>query len=54
LLERHTAPPPLRLTLENCKYRSDARDNLSQFIKGARRVVGSVDEVLMFESNDII
>jgi len=54
------APQPLRSTLENCKYRSDARpqtfnarDNVSQFIKWARRVVG-VREVLMFESDDII
>ncbi len=54
------APAPLRSTLENCKYRSDARpqtfnarDNVSQFIKWARRVVG-VREVLMFESDDII
>jgi hypothetical protein len=46
--------------LENCKYRSDARaqtfnarDNVSQFIKWARRVVG-VREVLMFESDDLI
>jgi hypothetical protein len=54
------APQPCRSTLENCKYRSDARpqtfnarDNVSQFIKWARRVVG-VREVLMFESDDII
>ncbi|CAF0773702.1 unnamed protein product [Rotaria sp. Silwood1] len=54
------APRPLTLTLENCKYRSDARpqtfnarDNVSQFIKWARRVVG-VREVLMFESDDLI
>ncbi len=54
------APQPFRSTLENCKYRSDARpqtfnarDNVSQFIKWARRVVG-VREVLMFESDDII
>jgi hypothetical protein len=54
------APQPLRSTLENCKYRSDARpqtfnarDNVSQFIKWARRVVG-VREVLMFESDDLI
>ncbi|CAF2872250.1 unnamed protein product [Rotaria sp. Silwood2] len=54
------APRPLTSTLENCKYRSDARsqtfnarDNVSQFIKWARRVVG-VREVLMFESDDLI
>ena len=47
-------------TLENCKYRSDARpqtfnarDNVSQFIKWSRRTVG-VREVLMFESDDLI
>ena len=46
--------------LEHCKYRTDARpqtfnarDNVSQFIKWARRVVG-VREVLMFESDDLI
>ena len=46
--------------LTNCKYRSDARpetfnarDNVSQFIKWARRVAG-VREVLMFESDDLI
>jgi hypothetical protein len=46
--------------LDNCKYRSDARpqtfnarDNVSQFIKWARRVAG-VREVLMFESDDLI
>ncbi|CAF0805728.1 unnamed protein product [Rotaria sordida] len=54
------APRPLTSTLENCKYRPDARpqtfnarDNVSQFIKWARRVVG-VREVLMFESDDLI
>ncbi len=54
------APQPSRTVLENCKYRPDARaqtfnarDNVSQFIKWARRVVG-VREVLMFESDDII
>lgn len=54
------APQPWKATLENCKYRSDARpqtfnarDNVSQFIKWARRVVG-VREVLMFESDDLI
>ncbi|CAF3544721.1 unnamed protein product [Adineta steineri] len=54
------ASPSLSSTLENCKYRSDARpqtfnarDNVSQFIKWARRVVG-VREVLMFESDDLI
>jgi hypothetical protein len=47
-------------SLTNCKYRSDARpetfnarDNVSQFIKWARRVAG-VREVLMFESDDLI
>ena len=52
--------PSLSSILENCKYRSDARpqtfnarDNVSQFIKWARRVVG-VREVLMFESDDLI
>lgn len=47
-------------SLENCKYRTDARaqtfnarDNVSQFIKWSRRVVG-VREVLMFESDDLI
>lgn len=54
------ATQPFTSTLENCKYRSDARpetfsarDNVSQFIKWARRVVG-VHEVLMFESDDLI
>ncbi|CAF5103226.1 unnamed protein product, partial [Rotaria magnacalcarata] len=55
------APRPLSTsTLENCKYRPDARpqtfnarDNVSQFIKWSRRVVG-VREVLMFESDDLI
>ncbi|UJR37224.1 hypothetical protein I4U23_029933 [Adineta vaga] len=52
--------PALSSILENCKYRSDARpqtfnarDNVSQFIKWARRV-GGVREVLMFESDDLI
>ncbi|UJR08986.1 hypothetical protein I4U23_013236 [Adineta vaga] len=47
-------------SLINCKYRTDARpqtfnarDNVSQFIKWARRVAG-VREVLMFESDDLI
>ena len=53
-----SAPPSSHL--ENCKYRYDARpqtfnarDNVSQFIKWSRRVVG-VREVLMFESDDLI
>ena len=52
--------PPPNFYLEDCKYRYDARpqtfnarDNVSQFIKWARRVVG-VREVLMFESDDLI
>ncbi|CAF1015759.1 unnamed protein product [Adineta ricciae] len=51
---------PSTSTLTNCKYRVDARpqtftarDNVSQFIKWARRVAG-VREVLMFESDDLI
>jgi hypothetical protein len=47
-------------TLENCKYRLDARaqtfnarDNVSQFIRWARCIAG-VREVLMFESDDLI
>lgn len=54
------ARQPVRSVLENCKYRADARpqtfnarDNVSQFIKWARRIVG-VREVLMFETDDII
>ncbi|CAF0993741.1 unnamed protein product [Adineta ricciae] len=54
------SPPSMSFILENCKYRSDARpqtfnarDNVSQFIKWARRV-GGVREVLMFESDDLI
>ena len=51
---------PSNFYLEDCKYRYEARpqtfnarDNVSQFIKWARRVVG-VREVLMFESDDLI
>jgi hypothetical protein len=54
------AAPMSMSTLETCKYRTDARpqtfnarDNVCQFIKWSRRVVG-VREVLMFESDDLI
>lgn len=48
------------ISFENCKYRAtaqaktfNARDNVSQFIRWARKIAG-VREVLMFESDDLI